>query len=102
MAPQGGGLSQSDMSVVELALFLEHLEYNLYTCGYENFTDAQYLQYGFPEGFRDDIGLTAAQEGIHVTTLTSILVTNDIVPIPNCTYNFPYTNPKVHDFCPSG
>lgn len=90
-----GSLSQSDMNVVELALFLEHLEYNLYTGGYENFTDAQYQQYGFPAGFRDGVGVTAQQEGIHAATLTEVLTSNGVTPIPNCTYSFPYSNPKV-------
>lgn len=92
---QSGFLSQSDMNVVELALFLEHLEYNLYTGGYENFTDAEYSQYGFPAGFRDGIGLTAQQEAIHAATLTQVLESNGVTPVPNCTYNFPYSNPKV-------
>lgn len=92
---QSGSLSQSDMNVVELALFLEHLEYNLYTEGYENFTDAQYSQYGFPAGFRDGIGLTAQQEAIHAANLTQVLESHGVTPVPNCTYNFPYSNPKV-------
>jgi len=94
-----GTLSQSDMNIVELALFLEHLEYNLYTGGFENFTEEQYEQFGFPAGFRDGVGVTAQQEGVHVATLTEVLTSNGVAPIPNCSYNFPYSNPKVCCCC---
>jgi len=93
-ARKSGDLSSSDMAVAELALFLEHLEFSLYSGGYENFTDEDYLQYGFPEGFRDGIILTAMQEGVHASILTDVLMSNNAVPIPDCSYNFPYSNPK--------
>lgn len=57
-------LSASDTAVVQLALFLEHLEFNLYSGGYENFTEAQYEAAGFPSGFRDLIGVTASVSAI--------------------------------------
>ena len=52
-------LSASDSMVLQLALFLENLEYNLYTGGFENFTDAQYEADGFPVGFRENVGVIA-------------------------------------------
>ena len=52
-------LSDSDTSVLQLALYLEHLEFALYTGGHDNFTDAQYTAAGFPAGFRDNVGLIA-------------------------------------------
>ena len=51
--------STTDESVLQLALYLEHLETALYTGGYENFTDAQYTAAGFPPGFRDNVGVIA-------------------------------------------
>ena len=51
--------SATDMSVVQLALYLEHLEFSLYTGGYENFTDAQYTAAGFPPGFRENVAVIA-------------------------------------------
>lgn len=59
-AIQKRALSASDTSVLQLALFLEHLELNLYTGGYLNFTDAQYTAAGFPPGFRDNVGVIAS------------------------------------------
>lgn len=53
-------LSVSDVAVLQLALFLERLEFGLFTGGYQNFTDAQYVADGFLSGFRDNIGLIAS------------------------------------------
>ena len=52
-------LSTNDTSVLQLALYLEHLELSLYTGGYENFTDAEYTAAGFPAGFRENVGVIA-------------------------------------------
>jgi len=86
-------LSQNDVAVLQLAHYLENLEFNLYTGGYNNFTDAQYLAAGFPEGFRDNIGLTASQEGVHRDTLASVLTSGGQTPLPACSYSFPYNSP---------
>lgn len=51
--------SDTDASVLQLALYLEHLEQSLYTGGYENFTEAEYTADGFPAGFRDNVGVIA-------------------------------------------
>ena len=55
--------SATDESVLQLALYLEHLELSLYTGGYENFTDAQYTAAGFPAGFRENVGVIAQVRG---------------------------------------
>ena len=52
-------LSDNDTSVLQLALYLEHLEFALYTGGYENFTDDQYTAAGFPAGFRENVQIIA-------------------------------------------
>ena len=51
--------SNTDESVLQLALYLEHLEFSLYTGGFENFTDAEYTAAGFPAGFRENVGVIA-------------------------------------------
>ena len=51
--------SLTDESVLQLALYLEHLEQSLYTGGFNNFTDAQYTAAGFPAGFRENVGVIA-------------------------------------------
>lgn len=52
--------SVTDESVLQLALYLEHLELALYTGGYVNFTDAEYTAAGFPAGFRENVGVIAS------------------------------------------
>lgn len=51
--------SATDVSVLQLALYLENLELNLYTGGFLNFTDAEYTAAGFPPGFRHNVGVIA-------------------------------------------
>ncbi|GAB7357248.1 hypothetical protein MBLNU459_g8227t1 [Dothideomycetes sp. NU459] len=86
-------LSQDDVSVLQLAHYLELLEYALYSGGCNDFTDAQYSAAGFPTGFRENVCVIASQELIHADTLASILTANGQTPLPQCTYSFPYTDP---------
>lgn len=57
--------SATDASVLQLALYLEHLEQNLYHGGFENFTEAEYIADGFPPGFRENVGVIAAVSSFH-------------------------------------
>lgn len=91
---QSGALSASDISVLQLALFLEHLEVSLYSGGYLNFTEAQYEEQGFPAPNRINVGVIAEQEAVHVSTIASTLSANGVTPIPACVYKFPYTDVK--------
>lgn len=86
-------LSANDIAVLQLAHYLENLEFSLYSGGYSNYTDAQYTAAGFPSGFRDNIGLTAYQEGVHRDTLASVLTSAGQTPLPACQYSFPYNSP---------
>lgn len=52
-------LSTNDVNTLQLALYLEHLEFVLYSSGFDNFTEAQYEAAGFPPGFRDNVGVIA-------------------------------------------
>lgn len=106
--------SATDESVLQLALYLEHLELALYTGGYENFTDAEYTAAGFPAGFRENVGVIASvccfrvprrqgssgtdenivkHEAIHSATISAILEKAGYAPVPTCSYKFPYDSP---------
>ena len=68
-------ISANDEAVAELALYLEHLEIALYTGGYENFSDKQYMDAGFPAGFRENVGLIAQvwpSQTLHIATIAYI------------------------------
>lgn len=104
--------SAMDESVVQLALYLEHLEFVLYSSGYDNFTDAEYTAAGFPVGFRENVGVIAQvrtnsctassltkparliccfqHEQTHADTLSAILTKAGYTPVPPCTYKFPF------------
>ncbi|KAI9705118.1 MAG: hypothetical protein M1836_006901 [Candelina mexicana] len=86
-------LSQSDIDTLQLALYLENLEFSLYTGGFNNFDDAAYRAQGFPPGFRDNVGVIAQQEGIHIRTISTVLSNNGVKPVPKCEYTFNYTDP---------
>lgn len=86
-------MSTNDITVLQLAHYLENLEYNLYSGGFTNYTDAQYMAAGFPAGYRDQVGITAGQENIHRMTLASVLQSAGQTPLPECTYSFPYNSP---------
>jgi len=62
--------STADEMVLQLANYLENLEHELYTEGYERFTDAEYTAAGFPPGFRENVGVIA-QVGQHVSSSQS-------------------------------
>lgn len=49
-------VSAADESVLQLALYLEHLEQSLYHGGFDNFTDAEYAAQGFPLAFAIMLG----------------------------------------------
>ncbi|KAI4183616.1 MAG: hypothetical protein L6R41_005296 [Letrouitia leprolyta] len=85
--------SATDESVLQLALYLEHLEQSLYTGGFENFTDAEYTAAGFPPGFRANVGVIADHETTHANTISTILTDAGYTPVPPCTYKFPYDSP---------
>lgn len=86
-------LSANDIAVLQLAHYLENLEYTFYSGGCSNYTDAQYTAAGFPEGFRDNVCLTASQEATHRDTLASVLTSGGQTPLPACQYSFPYDSP---------
>ncbi|KAI4170934.1 MAG: hypothetical protein LQ343_004592 [Gyalolechia ehrenbergii] len=86
--------STIDASVLQLALYLEHLELNLYTGGFVNFTDADYTAAGFPPGFRENVGVIADHERVHASTISTILSNAGYTPVPPCSYKFPYNDPR--------
>jgi len=61
--------SATDESVLQLALYLEHLEFALYSGGFDDFTDAQYTAEGFPAGVRENVGMIAQVQSSPPTPL---------------------------------
>ncbi len=78
-----------DVDVLNFALTLEHLEFAFYRDGLGQFT--------FGTGpFNEDtdmlLGLVRDHEGIHVDTLTEVIVSLGGTPVAEATYDFGYTD----------
>ncbi|MCJ1310171.1 hypothetical protein MMC25_003832 [Agyrium rufum] len=86
---QKRALSANDTNTLQLALFLEHLEFNLYSGGFNSFTDAQYTAEGFPAGFRENVGVIAQHEATHAATITKLLQNAGVAPVPQCKIALP-------------
>ncbi|KAI9845161.1 MAG: hypothetical protein M1837_005046 [Sclerophora amabilis] len=87
-------LSDADSSTLQLALYLEHLEFALYSGGFNAFDEATYQGDGFPAGFRDNVNVIAQHEATHASAISEVLSTNGVTPVPTCEYKFPYSSPK--------
>ena len=86
-------LSTDDINTLQLAHYLENLEYALYSGGCGNFTDADFQAAGFPAGFQQNVCVIAGHEKTHADTLATVLESAGQTPLPPCTYTFPYSDP---------
>jgi len=80
--------SVNDQLVLNTALYLEHLEYQLYNGACNNFTDIDYFNAGYPYGFRQTICQVGLQEVAHISSITTGLQQNNAPVIAACSYNF--------------
>ena len=83
-----------DAVILNYALTLEHLENTFYRQGLQNFTAAQFAAAGFPASFYNNLRVIAGDEASHVSFLTQGLQQAGAKPVAECTYKFPYTDPK--------
>ena len=75
-------VSQQNVNVLDLALYLEHLEQSLYTGGYTNFTEEQYQAEGFPAGFRDNVAVIADVRTLRCSDITRSLSNRPADDVP--------------------
>jgi hypothetical protein len=80
-----------DVTVLNYALTLEHLEHHFYKEALERFDEQAFLNAGLPSFARGRFEQIAAHEATHVQFLSTALGDKATQP---CTYNFPYTDPK--------
>ena len=83
---QKRGLSTNDINTLQLALYLEHLEFALYSGGFNAFNESTYEANGFPTGYRDNIGVIA---GVCILTICQSFLLTDrsmrwsmLLPLP--------------------
>jgi len=85
-------LSENDLTALNYALTLEHLEATFYTSFQANFTSADFDAAGLPAGTYDMLTLIQSHEVAHVNALVATINGRGGSAVAACTYNFPVTN----------
>jgi hypothetical protein len=83
--------AHTDVSVLQYATTLEHLENAFYHGALAKFDARAFAAAGFPDWVRGRFEQIAQHEAAHVAFLTKAL--GDQAPQP-CEYTFPYTDPQ--------
>lgn len=81
-------LTAGDVSALNYALTLEHLESAFYSAVLAKFGLSDFTQAGFASSVYDYVVVVAAHEAAHVTVLTNILTDAGCLAVPPCMYNW--------------
>ncbi|KAG6917052.1 hypothetical protein DXG01_004104 [Tephrocybe rancida] len=81
----------SDFDTFNFALTLEHVEVAFYTMGLNNYSQADFVSAGLPDGARNQFVEILEHETAHVAFLENLLGDRAVKP---CTYKFPVDNAK--------
>ncbi|KAF2480016.1 ferritin-like domain-containing protein, partial [Neohortaea acidophila] len=90
-AGAGGNL---DLTVLQFALTLEHLEDVFYQGALQNFTLQDFNNAGYSQDYYHNLKYIAYDEQTHVQVLETLIKAAGGTPNAPCTYDFPYTNVK--------
>ncbi|RDW79952.1 hypothetical protein BP6252_04590 [Coleophoma cylindrospora] len=80
----------TDVDILNFALTLEHLESKFYREGLANYSQAAFIQAGFPDPFYKYLEEVSFDEDTHVSFLAGALGS---AAVAECTYSFPSTDP---------
>lgn len=84
----------SDLSILNYALTLEHLEATFYNQGMANFTCKHFTDAGFDKSVYAYFQQIQSHENTHVATLTSVIQSLNGTAVPVCQYDFKVTDVK--------
>ncbi|EXJ67099.1 uncharacterized protein A1O5_09746 [Cladophialophora psammophila CBS 110553] len=92
LAKRGGRFSEIDITILQFALTLEHLENTFYREAFRSFQLQDFLNAGFDEEFFLNLEFIASDESAHVEFLIAAIESVGIQPVQPCQYNFPVTD----------
>lgn len=81
-----------DVTILQFALTLEHLEDVFYQTALSMLTEQHFLDAGFGADYFNNILLIASDETQHVQFLTDAITAAGAQPVAACTYNFAMTD----------
>lgn len=87
-----GGFSDVDITILQFALTLEHLENEFYRSAFRTFTLQHFLDAGYDQDFFLNLQFIASDENTHVQTLFTAIQSAGVLPVQPCQYNFPVTD----------
>ncbi|KAK5086204.1 hypothetical protein LTR70_007449 [Exophiala xenobiotica] len=79
-----------DITILQFALTLEHLENVFYKGALQNFTSQDFMDTGYGPNYYNNLQYIASDEESHVKFLTGAISAAGADPVAACTYNFPY------------
>ncbi|KIW28597.1 uncharacterized protein PV07_08248 [Cladophialophora immunda] len=92
VAKRGGSFSEVDITILQFALTLEHLENTFYKEAFASFQLQDFLNAGFDEEFFINLEFIASDESAHVEFLIAAIESAGIQPVQPCQYSFPVTD----------
>lgn len=87
-----------DITILQFALTLEHLEAVFYKDAVHKFSEKDFVKAGHSKGVRQRAQVLAEDEAAHVTFLTAALKAAGAKPVKECTYNFDAALQSVDSF----
>lgn len=81
-----------DITVLQFALTLEHLENNFYHGVLDKFSAEDFEKAGYSMTYYNNLKHIAFDEQTHVTALQQAIQAAGTTPVAACTYKFPYTD----------
>lgn len=83
-----------DVTVLQFALTLEHLENVFYKQALQKFSQQDFNKAGYSDTYYNNLKYIAFDEQSHVELLTGAVKAAGQTPVAACTYDFPYTDVK--------
>lgn len=84
--------SNIDVTVLQFALTLEHLENVFYKVALEIFTEDMFIDAGYSAAYYNNLKFIASDEEQHVLFLQSAIQAAGYAPVAACSYNFKFTD----------